>query len=65
MAWHDENPWRRRHQKKAETLPERLNEIEERCRAGDLSLRQAIDAAAAVAKAYALAERESAATTKD
>lgn len=63
--WHDENPWRKRHRKVAETLPERLNEIEERCRAGDLSLRQAIDAAAAVAKAYALAGTEPAATTKE
>ena len=63
--WHDENPWRRRHKKAAETIEDRLNEIEERCRAGDISLRQAIEAASAVGKAYGQAERKSATTTKE
>lgn len=65
MPWHDANPWRRRHVKAVETIEDRLEEIEKRCRAGDLSLRQAIDAAAAVGKAYGQAEREPATTTKE
>lgn len=65
-AWHDENPWRKRHRKPpAETLEGRLDEIEERCRAGDISLRQAIDAAASVGKAYGQAGMEPAATAKE
>lgn len=59
MPWHDENPWRRRHKKAAETIEDRLDEIEERCRAGDISLRQAINEASVVGKAYAMVEQES------
>lgn len=63
--WHDENPWRKRHRKAAETLTDRLDEIEERCRAGDISLRQAIDASAAVGKAYGQVGQKPATTTKE
>lgn len=45
MSWHDETPWRRRHRKPAQTPQQRLDEIEGKCRAGDIGLRQAIEAA--------------------
>lgn len=45
MPWHDENPWRRRHKTTPQTPEQRMDEIEQLCRAGDISLRQAIEAA--------------------
>lgn len=44
MAWHDVNPWRRKHQKRARpaTVTERLALVERQCSAGDLSLHAAI-----------------------
>lgn len=66
MHWHDENPWRKRHKKApAETLEQRMDEIEKVCMAGDISLRQALEAALAVGKAYAKVGTEPAATTKE
>lgn len=44
MPWHDKNPWRKRHDK-PKTVEQMLDDIERKCRAGDLSLRGAIDAA--------------------
>ena len=62
-AWHDVNPWRRKAMKnKPPPTPEQeLDEIERKCRAGDLSLRGAIDAARAVG----FNEAELAATKKE
>lgn len=45
MPWHDATPWRKRHQKRAVSVEQRLDEIEGKCRAGDIGLRQAIEAA--------------------
>lgn len=52
MTWHDENPWRKRHKKQAETPEQRIDEIVRRCQAGDISLTDAIKAAYAVGVAY-------------
>lgn len=65
MSWHDQTPWRRRHQQTAVSAEQRIDEIEGRCRSGDISLRQAIEAAFAVGKAHAQVRQEPAATTEE
>lgn len=63
--WHDASPWKRKRDKlrKPQTVDQALDDIERRCRAGDLSLRGAIDAARMIGILEAQG-RQTAATAK-
>lgn len=65
MPWHDASPWRRKALKNQHprTPDQQIDEIERKCRAGDLSLRGAIEAARIVGRTEA--EREPAVTEKE
>lgn len=51
MPWHDASPWSRKRRKQTKTPEQRLDDIERRCRAGDIGLSDAIRAAFALGQA--------------